>query len=530
MRDRLKQLIIYRLILISIFLLMGLFFQLKGVSIFWAPYSLFHFFVALLYVTTIIFAVITRKKDNLVSFTYGLFVSDVIVVTGIVYVTGGGLSLFFPIYVLVAMEAGAILERQGGLMAASLSSIAYGILLNLEYHWIIPFLAPRYPYHSFYLLYKLLIAIIIFYLAGYLTGYLTEEVRARARELTQTREDYSRLEAFNRNVIQSIQSGLMTCDLEQRVTFLNPTGEQILGMKAAQLRKKRLPDLFPAMAKGSDQKQKPRMETTYVKPDGAEIVVGLTSSPLKDHNGEEVGKIIAFRDLTRIREMEESVRRAEKLATIGQLAAGMAHEIRNPLASISGAIQLLKEEKQASEHHKRLMDIIITESNRLNGLITDFLLYAQPPALNKKIVDISALIDDTLEVFSRSPQCTRGVEIVKNTQKKSTLSCDSQQLQQVLWNLLINAVSAMDGKGLLEVTTSQDERSQKLSLSVRDTGQGIPASDIKKIFDPFFTTKEGGTGLGLSIVHKIVESHGGDIRVESEPGHGTTFTLTFPTS
>ncbi len=216
------------------------------------------------------------------------------------------------------------------------------------------------------------------------------------------------------------------------------------------------------------------------------------------------------------------------MALIGQLAAGIAHEIRNPLASISGAIQLLKEEKEVGQSSQRLMEIILAESGRLNRLITDFLLYAQPPKLNKKKVDIGALVDNTLEVFSRSPQWTKGIQLSKIMEPNIIIAADPQQLEQVLWNLFINAVDAMEGKGVLEVRTHKDGKGHTVTLAVSDTGKGISAKDINKIFDPFFTTKEGGSGLGLSIVHKIIEIHGGDISAESRVHHGTTFTLTLP--
>jgi two-component system sensor histidine kinase PilS (NtrC family) len=343
----------------------------------------------------------------------------------------------------------------------------------MEYHWIIPSFAPRYPLHSFYLLYKLFLAIITFYLAGYVTGYLTEEARTRSTELTKTLEDYSRLEAFNRNVVQSIQSGLMTCDLEQQITFVNHAAEEILGSNLTSLKGHRVDDLFPELDLRRPQKKHSRIETTFLRPNGDEMILGLTASPLKDHTGQKMGSIVAFRDLTRIREMEESVRHSERLATIGQLAAGIAHEIRNPLASISGATQLLKEEKQLNDSQQRLMDIIITESNRLNRLITDFLLYAQPPVLNEKPVDLSALVDDTLEVFTRSPQWTQGIELRKEIEPNVLMTGDAQQLQQVLWNLFINSLNAMDGKGLLTARTSKNTKKRTVELMVSDTGKGI---------------------------------------------------------
>ena len=509
---------------------MGLFFQLKGVSTFWGPYVFFYILIFLIYATTIVLALLIRKVKEFTFLIYAQTTTDAVIITGIIYITGGGLSVFTPLYILAILEAGVMLERQGGLMAASVCSIAYGLLLNLEYHWVIPSLAPRFPYHNVVLLYTLFVYILAFFLSGYLTGYLAEEVRKRGKELSKTREDFSRLEAFNRDVIQSIQSGLLTINLKEHITFLNKAGEDILGINLSQYKNRPLADLFLNLYKDFHEELRSRMEMAFVRPDGEEIRLGLSISSLKDHRGEKVGQIIIFQDLTHIKEMEETMQRSEKLATIGQLAAGIAHEIRNPLASISGAIQLLNDEQEKGESTQRLMEIILAESGRLNRLITDFLLYAQPPKLNKKKVDIGALVESTLEVFSRSPQWTTGIKLEKSIQPDITIAGDAQQLEQIMWNLFINAVDAMEGKGMLQVKVHKDGRGQTATLTVSDSGKGIASKDIARIFDPFFTTKDGGSGLGLSIVHKIVETHGGDISVESQPERGTTFSLTFPAS
>ena len=522
--------ILYRLILATITLLMGLFFQLRGISVFWGPYVFFYLLIALIYATTIVFILLMQKVKDISFLIYAQTTIDAVIITGIIYITGGGISVFTPLYILAILEAGVMLERRGGLMAASVCSISYGLLLLMEYHWIIPSVSHRFVYHNAVMLYTLFVYILAFYLSGYLTGYLAEEVRKRGKELTRTREDFSRLEAFNRDVIQSIQSGLLTVNFKERITFLNKAGEDILGIRVSQFKNRPLTDLFRDLHKDFREELSSRAETVFQRPDGKEIRLGLSISSLKDHRGNKVGQIIIFQDLTHIKEMEETMRRSEKLATIGQLAAGIAHEIRNPLASISGAIQLLNDEQEGGESTQRLTEIILAESGRLNRLITDFLLYAQPPKLNKKKVDICTLVDNTLEVFSRSPQWTKGIKLAKIMEPNIVITGDPQQLEQVLWNLFINAVDAMEGKGMLEVKAHKDGSRHKVTLIVSDTGKGISSKDINKIFDPFFTTKEGGSGLGLSIVHKIVEIHGGDISVESRSDRGTTLSLTFPTS
>jgi two-component system sensor histidine kinase PilS (NtrC family) len=530
MKPQPTKLIYYRFILTTITLLMGLFFHLQGISAFWGPFFLFYFLIFLLYINTIAFALLMRRgrDKNLTFLIYAQTTADALIITGIIYITGGSESGFTPLYILAILESGVMLERKGGLMAATVCSIYYGLLLNLQHLWVIPSASTRLPYHGNVLIFTLLFYILAFYMAGYLTGYLAEEVRKRGKELIQTKEDYSRLEAFNRDVIQSMMSGLLTINPKDQITFLNRSGEGILGIKAAAYKNRPIKDLFPDFKENFHEGLRSRMETTVENPDGAQIRLGLSISPLKDHRGNKVGQIIIFQDLTLIKEMEESMRKSEMMATIGQLAAGIAHEIRNPLASISGAIQLLKEEKEGGESSHRLMDIVLAESGRLNRLITDFLLYAQPPKLNKKKVDIAALVDSTLEVFSRSPQWTQGIKLAKIMEPRITITADPQQLEQVLWNLFINAVDAMGGTGQLEIRSHKDGDGKMVTLVVSDTGKGISPKDIKKIFDPFFTTKEGGSGLGLSIVHKIIEIHGGTIAVESRHNRGTTFTLTLP--
>jgi two-component system sensor histidine kinase PilS (NtrC family) len=528
MRKRLKRVILYRIILTTITFLMGLLFQLQGISATWGPYLLFFLFISLFYATTIIFGFLSRKVKEFTFLIYALTTADVLTITGIIYITGGSSSVFTPLYILAILQGGVMLEKKGGLMAASVCSIYYALLLGLEHFWVLPSLSSRLPYHIGVLLGTLLVYIIAFYLSGYLTGYLAEEVRKRGKELIQTKENYGRLEAFNRDVIQSMQSGLMTVNLKEQITFLNKAGEKILGLTTSQFKEQPVRNVFPELKNNLHEGFRARSETAFQRPDGEEIKLGLSISALKDHQGNAVGRIIIFQDLTHIKEMEESVRRSEKLATIGQLAAGIAHEIRNPLASISGAIQLLKEEKDAGQSTQRLMEIILSESGRLNRLITDFLLYAQPPKLHMKKVDIGVLVDNTLEVFSRSPQWTKGIQLSKIMEPNVTISADPQQLEQVLWNLFINAVDAMEGKGVLEIKVDKDGKGRTITLSVSDTGKGIAGKDINKIFDPFYTTKEGGSGLGLSIVHKIVEIHGGEISAESRLNHGSTFTLTLP--
>jgi two-component system sensor histidine kinase PilS (NtrC family) len=242
--------------------------------------------------------------------------------------------------------------------------------------------------------------------------------------------------------------------------------------------------------------------------------------------------------------MEEQMKRVDKMAAIGLLAAGMAHEIRNPLASLSGSIQMLKSELRLKRHQQQLMTIIMRESERLNALVTDFLLFAQPPQTNKKPCEIRKVIEETINLFVNSPSFHEDIRIQPPTLNENLqVMIDPDQMKQVFWNLLMNAAQSMFNAGEIRIflekqngiswetnlpLLTQTKGKEWVKISITDSGNGIPLQEREKIFEPFFTTKENGTGLGLSIVHKIIENHNGRIKVESEVGKGSTFAIFLP--
>ena len=512
MPQGLRKFLLYRFVLLTLFLLAGLLLQLEGMEPWRGPWWAYYALVGFLYLVTLV-----GFRPSYLTF-YSIVILDVAGVTGLLWLTGGGRSPFFPIYMLVIIEGGVLLERRGGIIGALACGLSYGLLLNAEY------LTGPGTYQGLHLLYRYLLALASFILAGYVIGFLWEESASRSRELQRSREDYRRLEAYSRYVLESISSGLITTDRDDRITFVNKAAERILGVREHVLLGRPVSQLFPKF----EGTAKERLEVTYRR--GQEdLVLGLSISTLKDHRGRRVGRIFIFQDLTRWKEMEEQMKRTEKLAAVGQLAAGLAHEIRNPMASISGAIQLFKDEGGFDNPNtERLMNIIITESNRLNRLISDFLLYAQPPKARRERVDLAKVVKDTLELFFHSPEYRHGIELIERIEDGVMVPCDPQQIQQVLWNLLLNAVEAMDGKGTLRVELSKDSETESAVLRVEDTGVGMSQEEVERIFEPFFTTKERGTGLGLSIVHKIIELHHGSIAVRSRKGEGSVFTITLP--
>ena len=265
------------------------------------------------------------------------------------------------------------------------------------------------------------------------------------------------------------------------------------------------------------------------------MILGFSLSALKDSSDQEIGSILIFQDLTKLREMEEDLKRADRLAAIGKMAAGIAHEIRNPLASISGSIEILKDELGNAGPNKQLMGIILREVGRLNSLIEDFLLFARPISPGKEKIHLNPLVKEILKMFANSPDFNPQIRLETRYRDDLFIQGDPHQIRQVFWNLFINAAQAMPKGGELLVELSKNSSSLPFSkgqangeISISDTGVGIEENEIGKIFDPFFTTKERGTGLGLSIVHSILESYGGKIKVQSQKGIGSVFSVYLP--
>jgi len=340
----------------------------------------------------------------------------------------------------------------------------------------------------------------------------------------------------------------LTIDSQGKITSFNKTAQKILGLDSDAMEQSHIQQLFPDIdetlfrMEGNSPKANPyqRYETTFADKTGKTLFLGFSVSPLRDNNDRVSGKTFIFQDITTFKEMEEQINRSDRMATIGQFAAGIAHEIRNPLTSLSGSIQVLKGELELKGANRHLMDIILRESERLNNLITDFLLFAQPAKTNKVKMDIGQVIDETLELFKNSPGQNQSIKIVKNLEKEIVVLGDQHQLKQLFWNLIINAAQIMPNGGELKVkleTVNADGTSGRFQgskrrdmtpfakISVSDTGNGINPDEKEKIFEPFFTTKEGGTGLGLAIVHRIVENHDGFISVNSQRNKGTTFEI-----
>ncbi|MGE5173411.1 MAG: two-component system sensor histidine kinase NtrB [Betaproteobacteria bacterium] len=487
------------------------------------------------YVLTALYRYLLGRFQNLLFLAYLQTSIDILLITFLVLVTGGidsGLSI---LYHLTIISASIILYRRGGYLAASLSSILYGAMLDMQYYNVLNLVRSQ-NFTAEQVFYQVFINILSFYFVALLSGYLSERLRTTRQELQEKSIDFEDLRVMQEHILRSVGSGILTIDLQGNITSLNPAAELITGYSNAEL-KQHWQDIFGNNIKElfghtDSLKERPyRFNGHVVKKDNTTALLGLTASLLKDDVNTVRGIILTFQDITKLVEMEDQVRRQERLATVGSLAAGIAHEIRNPLASLSGSIQLLQSELELRGDDKRLMDIVVRETDRLNTIITDFLEYARPKTAQEEQIELCPVLDETIMLLKNSKNFNERIRIISDVDTRIRLKGDAQRLRQVFWNLLINACQAMPTGGSIMITAasySHGDDTGWCHIAFSDTGQGIAREFQDKIFDPFFTTKADGTGLGLAIVYRIIEDHDGTILVESNAGKGTCFTIRLP--
>ncbi|HEX7128042.1 MAG TPA: ATP-binding protein [Thermodesulfobacteriota bacterium] len=505
------------------------------------PLTVLYLLIGLTYALTVVYALALPRlrPAPLHLFAYGQVLHDLGFASVTVAFTGGLESPFVVLYTLGIVNAGLLLYRRGTVLAVSLAALSLVLVTQVPPAWLpgqgegpLDWLAAssaRAGSDRTDLV--LVLSLAGFVAIGALASYLADQLRRASERLEAKSVDLAELEAMNRLIVQSIQSGLLTVSPDGRVTSFNRAAHGITGRAPADVIGRPVRDLFPGIDLDRPVRGE-RWEVEYTRPSGETLTLGFSVSALRDEPGNpaeaprSLGRIVLFQDLTPYKALEEEVRRVDRLAAVGKLAAGMAHEIRNPLASMSGSVQLLREELvTASREHRRLMDIILRETDRLNELITDFLLFARPGTPRREPVDLAAVIEETAALVGTGRE--RAVELDVRLERPLPMVGDPRELRQVFWNLVVNAEQAMPRGGRIEVA-GRLVAGGSIEVTVKDGGSGIAARDLERIFDPFFTTKPNGTGLGLAIVHRIVQSHGGTIAVASRPDAGTTFTLRLP--
>jgi two-component system sensor histidine kinase PilS (NtrC family) len=458
---------------------------------------------------------------------------DAALVTALVFSTGGLGSPFSFVYIFPVLAAAILLPRLSSLLLAGASSLLYGLLVNVQWHPSIRW-APLAGGHDLgYAVFQTFVHSIAFFLVALLGSHLAQRLNEAGRELAARRIDLRNLQSLHRDIVASIPSGIVTFDLEGRIVSCNPAAERILGLPARELhdrhwqaspfqRARQLEGFFAAP--GATFEGHPE-ELEIRRRDGRAVLVGIALRPLTGAEGRLLGLVGVFQDLTERRRIEARLAQADRLAAVGRLAAGLAHEVRNPLAAISGSIQLIKEEGVAAR--PQLLDIVLREAERLKLVTGQFLDFARPPAARETACDLGQVLRETVSLLERARDGGEAVSISLDTDGgREPVVADPDQLKQVFWNLGLNALQAMPGGGRLTIAVRRDVRAdggEWTAVEFTDTGAGVPPPELERIFEPFYTTKRGGTGLGLAIARKIVHALGGRIEVANGERSGATF-------
>lgn len=508
------------------------------------PINPFYFLVGLTFAVSLGFIASLQFVERLPWLTDVHFAIDSIVVSAAVLITGGVESLFVILYMLPIVAASTVQFRRGGIQLAVLNTILFVGVVVAQYLSANGYL--ELPYENLVAMdlppvnvaqYTVALNAFGFFAVAVLSGSLAERARRGEAQLEQATEEIADLQAFNQYVLDNLLSGLATADADNRLLTFNRSAMMItgrdgalpIGQPASEVLQ--LPPAF-ATSLGQDLSRLRSKRTDYVlrQPKGQAIEIGLSVSALPLPDGTR-GFIYTFQDVTDIRRVEQTARVQQRLAAVGEMAAGIAHEIRNPLASMSGSMQMLKQELPLSADQAQLMDIVLKESERLNQTIKSFLAYARPQRFSLQRLDLRAIVQETAMLLRNSTEVDDGHEVtVVLSDDEVAIDADEGQIRQIIWNLATNGLRAMPDGGSLRLSAVHDDVAGERTavLLVEDEGVGIPAEELDTIFQPFRGSFGKGTGLGLAIVHRIVTDYGAQIDVEPRTGAGTVFRVAFP--
>ena len=503
----------------------------------------FFFLIGLTYALTIGYALALRLVERhrwIVDLQLGL---DALLVSAFIYFTGGIASYFTSLYVLPVIAASTIQFRRGGLLVATFSTVLYGGLVLAQYLAASGLRAD--PWLAAYSLslplgsvarYTVALNVFGLFAVALLAGSLANRLRSAGAQLELASTEIADLQALNQHVIDSLPSGLATTDTGQHVLTFNRAAETITGVRFGSAVGRTIaevlqlpPPVMDSIQSDLRDKGPRRHEFRYRPHDGrGDLEIGLTATYLETPRG-RAGLLFTFQDVTNIKKLERDAAIQQRLAAVGQMAAGIAHEIRNPLASMSGSIQILRQELPLSEEQEQLMDIVLRESERLNTTIGSFLAYARPQRFQIARFDVRRTLNDAALLLRNSAEVHQGHTIVVDVPPSELwYEADEGQIKQIVWNLATNGLRAMPDGGRLRLAGSFEPSSDGVVLTVEDQGIGIPAEELDALFQPFHGSFAKGSGLGLAIVHRIVTDYNGEIGVSSLPGSGTTVSVCLP--
>ena len=531
---RLKRLMVFRVVMVTTLLFIATYVEVVSETL--LTVNPFYFVIGATYALTVAHVVALRFVRSRQVLAHAQLLGDLVMVTALVYLTGGVRTGFLLLYPLSVLSATMLVPRRGALMLAGVTTALYGGLLAAVRAELVPQLGlsglqPLPPVALVYAVFVLGVACVTVALLG---SYLAESLQHAGAKLREATLEVADLRGLNQVIVDSIQSGLMTTDADGRILYVNHFGETILGRSPGDLRGSSVGDVLgspllrPAeLQTRAASRALARLEISYRHPSGRPLEIGVSVTPLQTQEPVRRGCLVVFQDLTDIRRLEEEVRTKEKLAAVGEMAAQLAHEIRNPLGSIRGSAQVLSAEPALGEEQGRLLAIISRESKRLSDTLNRFLYQARSPVRPRHPVDLLPVVESAVMLLRNGSEVGAD-HIVTFEADEGPHVClaDPDQISQVFWNLARNGLEAMPGGGRLDIALRRVERD--LVLTVRDEGRGIARDEQRRLFEPLAAAGRPGAGLGLAIVFQIVRQHGGDITVLSAAGQGTQFDVRLP--
>jgi two-component system sensor histidine kinase PilS (NtrC family) len=533
-KKQLQWILFLRVVFLTLILGINLLLQSGEKLVITPPFYYVVGFVGVVYVITIFSALVLKFIKRYTTFAYGQILMDVSLICLLLYFSGGSQSVFTILYFFPVIYGSFILSKRGGLAAAAAATLGYGGILFLEFFGYYPEFFNEYWYRplvdiraalNFFSIHGL-----TFFIAAILSSLLAERLRTTERELISTTLKYDQLSILYKKIFDDIPSGVITVINHKNIVSFNPASENITGFRADEVVDKDISVVFPNLKLDADMNFRSEVEIT--RKDRQNIPIGYSYAKLNMPGTEDDYQVVTLQDLSKTKELEQQIMQAEKMATIGGMAAGIAHELRNPLAAISGAAEVIDGSGDIKSQNQGLMNIITRECIRLQNSINDFLSFSKPLAPEKEWVPLLPLVNEVIQLLQHTQDWPGKCQAFIDIQDKIDCWADPEQIRKLLLNILHNcciALKNMEGEILVRAEEITDDNgTEKTIIRITDNGIGIPDLIIDKIFDPFFTTRENGTGLGLSIAKQIIEAHGGEISISSVEREGTTAVVWLP--
>ena len=526
----LRAFVVLRVVFVSTLLLSAFLIQITFSTV--LPLNFIYYLAAFAYSISIV-ATLSLERIPAETNAGVQLLGDLAVITGLVYVSGGPDSSFTFLYLSTVTAGSVLLGRQGGLATAGLAAVFYAVLVDLMFFDVVkPVETSTRPLWSLpALVGNVALNVAAFVATALLVSVASDKLREARADVERRKTEIARLQALHSSVLTSMSSGVLTTDLDGRITFANRAAQELLGTPSVDLVGR--PLLTLGLVGEAEWKRIAASDSEIFRLENArqsgeaEDYFGISVTALRDGSDHTIGRILIFQNLTELKRLEGEVRLKDKLAAVGELAAGIAHEIRNPLASISGSVQVLKNSSTPGSPEQRLMEIVVAESHRLSSILEDFLRYVRPKERAEEPVDAPSALDDVLTLLAHGDEASSRHRVVQDIHPRSVVvQADPGQLRQIFWNVARNALAAMPGGGTL--TVSARVQGGHWNVSFKDEGHGMTTGERDRLFTPFAHSFPGGTGLGLAIVYRIVEEHGGTIRVDSAAGRGTIVSISLP--